>query len=35
MHNKNDKAYNTEKPMTENQVLEAAAEILACRYIRE
>ena len=35
MHNKNDKLYITEKPMTENQVLEAAAEIIACRYIRE
>ncbi len=35
MHNKNDKIYITDKPMTENQVLEVAAEILACRYVRE
>ena len=35
MHSKNDKIYLTEKPMTENQVLEAAADILACRYVRE
>lgn len=35
MHNENDKVYISDKPMTENQVLNAAAEILACKYVRD
>lgn len=31
----NKKVYISDNTMTENQVLEAAAEILACRYVRE
>ena len=31
----NKKIYISDNSMTENQVLEAAAEILACRYVRE
>ena len=35
MHTTNNKTYMFDTPMTENQVLEAAAEILACKYVRE
>lgn len=35
MHNEHDKVYINDKPMTENQVLDAAAEILACKYVRD
>lgn len=35
MHTTNNKTYTFDTPMTENQVLEAAAEILACKYVRE
>ncbi|WP_159820296.1 RadC family protein [Colwellia sp. 20A7] len=34
MRNSN-KVYVTHEPMTENQILEKAAEILACKYVRE
>lgn len=34
MRNSN-KVYVTNEPMTENQILEKAAEILACKYVRE
>tara|TARA_R110001583_G_scaffold194969_1_gene368017 strand:+ start:12959 stop:13438 length:480 start_codon:yes stop_codon:yes gene_type:complete len=33
--NSNNQIYLTKHPMTEHQVLEAAAEILACKYVRE
>jgi DNA repair protein RadC len=35
MRSNSNKVYVTDKPMTENQVLEKAAEILACKYVRE
>jgi len=35
MHTDHSKAYTFDKPITEHQVLEAAAEILACKYVRE
>lgn len=35
MYNELNKAYVTIKPMTENQILEKAAEILACKYVRK
>jgi len=35
MRSNSNKVYVTDQPMTENQVLEKAAEILACRYVRE
>lgn len=35
MHTSNNKTYTFDSLMTENQVLEAAAEILACKYVRE
>jgi len=35
MHSNSDKIYITDKPMTESQVLEKAAEILACKYVKK
>jgi DNA repair protein RadC len=35
MRNNSNKVYVTNEPMTENQILEKAAEILACKYVRE
>jgi DNA repair protein RadC len=35
MHNQNDKTYIADKRTNENKVLETAAEILACRYVRK
>jgi DNA repair protein RadC len=35
MNDNNDKIYISDKPMTENQILDAAAEILACKYVRK
>jgi DNA repair protein RadC len=35
MLSKQNKVYVTNKPMTENQILEKAAEILACKYVRK
>lgn len=34
MRSNSKKVYVTDKPMTENQVLEKAAEILACKYVK-
>ncbi|WP_076418036.1 DNA repair protein RadC [Colwellia sp. UCD-KL20] len=35
MHTDNSKPYNITTPITEHKVLEAAADILACKYIRD
>lgn len=35
MRNENNKMYLNNQPMTDNQILDAAAEILACKYIRD
>ncbi len=35
MRSNSNKVYVTDEPMTENQVLEKAAEILACKYVKK
>ena len=35
MHDKNNKVYMSNMPMTDNQILDAAAEILACKYVQK